>query len=370
MACSPALLESNRRNGGLSKGPVTSIGKSISRRNGLKHGLTGAGIVLPDEDAEEVERRFEVLEAEMKPKSEAARQLVNRVALLTVRLDRSANHEAKAISFRMRRAVAEYDDARMAEVERLYSWIAAEPTTNARRLRNSPEGIDRLVLAMEGLRADLAHRDGVRWDSRRCDHLHHLMGLRRVDVPVSRARALSEAIAGDFRHLGSGDGENPERVERQCWAAGQLVDLIDGEIAALKRLREGLDLEGLELDRAEAAARVMFDHSKEAILARKYEAATERGLYRALREFRQFQAESGEAVAAPQLASEPAEELGSSLPDHSEEDVEEVFVDPIDPKVAVSATDGGDGGPDDAPPASLSRFSPRDRPVPPPSRGP
>jgi hypothetical protein len=246
----------------------------------------------------------------MDPKGEVARQLVSRVALMTVRLDRSAEHEARAIAHRMRRATDEHDDARLAEVEKLYSWIAAEPATNARRLRTSPEGIDRLIVAMEGLRSDLAHPEGVRWGWQHCEQFHHLTGLRRMDVPVSRPRALTEAIAGDFRHLFQADRPDLEKVDRQCWAAEELVALIDEEIAGLRGLREGLDLEGLELDRSEAAGRAIFDPSPAATLARKYEAASERGLYRALREFRQAQAEAPEVEEAPKPAPEPSVELG------------------------------------------------------------
>jgi hypothetical protein len=323
MACSPAQLESNRRNAQLSNGHRTPCGKLKSRRNGLKHGLTGRGIVLATEDAEELDRRFETLEAEMKPNSELARQLVLRVALMTVKLDRSAEHEARMISFRMRKAQAEFD------VEKYYSWIAAEPVTNARRLRSSPEGIDRLIGAIEELRSDLAHPQGMRWGWKQCDHLHHLMGRSRTDVPVSRARALTEATAGNFEYLDKTDGAGLEKLDRQLWALGTLVGLVDEEIAKLKALREGLDLEGLELDRSEAAARAMFDASPDAVLARKYEASNERGLYRALREFRQIQAQIPKDEAAPQLADEPVEELGSCLPEPPGDDLEETDVDPI-----------------------------------------
>ncbi len=330
MACSLAQLESNRRNAQRSTGPRTPQGRSKSRRNGLKHGLTGQGIVLPSEDAEELDRRFDTLEAEMKPNSELARQLVLRVALMTVKLDRSAEHEAKALAFRMRKAQAEFDDARLAEVEKYYSWIAAEPATNARRLRNSPEGIDRLIGAIEELRSDLAHPQGMRWGWKQCDHLHHLMGRRRTDVPVSRARALTEATAGNFEYLDKTDGAGLEKLDRQLWALGTLVGLVDEEIAKLKALREGLDLEGLELDRSEAAARAMFDASPEAVLARKYEASNERGLYRALREFRQIQAQIPQVEETPQLADDPVEELGSCLPEPPGENIEDSDVDPIE----------------------------------------
>jgi hypothetical protein len=337
MTCSLAQYESNKKNAMRSSGPRTPHGKMRSRENSFKHGLTGAGIVLPTEDAAEFDARFATLEAEMKPASETARQLVLRIALMLLRLDRSALHEAKAIAHRMRKARAEFDDARLAEVENYYSWIASEPATNARRLRSSPEGIDLLIRAMEGQRSDLTHPDGHRWDWQHCEHLHHLMGLRRMDVPVTRARALTEAITGNFKHLDKADAPDLGGEARERWAGCAMLDLIDSEIAKLRTLREGLDLEGLELDRAEAAHRAIFDASPEAVLARKYEAASERGLYRAFKEFREIQGEFSEVEHESELASDPPDELGSCLPEPPEEEVKEANIDPIVPEIAVPA---------------------------------
>jgi hypothetical protein len=298
--------------------------------------MTGSGVVLADEDAAELERRTEALLVEMEPKGELARNLVRRVALMTVKLDRCSEHEAKAIAYRMRRATAEFDDARLAEVEKAYSWLAHEPATHARRLRSMPEGIDQLIESLQGLRSDLGHEDGVRWTWQHCEQLHHLLGRRRLELPVSRARALTEAIQGDFQYLRKADGADLSAFDRQCWAATELVKLIGGEIEALKALRESLDLESLELDRSEAPQRAIFDASKEATLARKYEAAAERGLFRTLREFREVQAETPAARLEP---GEPeiAEELGSSLPEPPEEKIEEEDVDETAPEAPPEA---------------------------------
>jgi hypothetical protein len=315
MPCSYAQILANQNNALRSSGPKTPEGKAKSRANSLKHGLTGEGIVLPTEDAAELDSRFAELEDEMKPSSAMARNLVLRMALMLVKLDRSAGHEAKAIAFRMRKAEAAHVDARLAESENYYSWIASEPATNARRLRSSPEGIDLLIRAMEGLRSDLAHPDGMRWDWQHCEQLHHMMGLRRMDVPVSRARALTEAIDGNFKHLYQSDRPDLDKEKRPLWALVALVNLIDEEIAGLRELREGLDLEGIELDRAEAAHRAMFDASPEATLARKYEAANERSLYRALKEFREVQAMPPEVENHRAVATDPPGELGSCLPE-------------------------------------------------------
>ena len=55
MEVSEARLAANRANAKHCKGPTSELGKSISRRNSLKHGLTGAGVVVPEGDQAEVE---------------------------------------------------------------------------------------------------------------------------------------------------------------------------------------------------------------------------------------------------------------------------------------------------------------------------
>jgi len=70
-----------------------------------------------------------------------------------------------------------------------------------------------------------------------------------------------------------------------------------------------------------SADRALFDESRESILARKYEASTERSLFRTLREFREVEA----AAPKEEAAADPVEgnpcpkeisaELGSSLPE-------------------------------------------------------
>ena len=337
MACSPAQLEANRRNSSRSTGPQTSEGKAISRRNGLKHGLTGEGIVLPDEDVEEVDRRFATFDAEIRPRTAVAFELVKRLAVLSVRLDRSAEHEAKAISHRMRHAIAGFDEVRLAEVERLYAWIAAEPVTNSRRLRQSPEGLARLIGAMEALRADLAQVGGYRWSYDHSEQLHHLLGLRSTELPVSRVRALTDAIAGNFGHLGESEGAGLELNDRRVWAIGELVYFMDDRISTLKKQLEEFDRADLDLDRAEAPTRAIFDASPEAVLARKYEAATERALFRTLREIRAIQADATEVISEKAVKLELSEELGPDFPEVAVDISDEVDEDPTSVTLDPSA---------------------------------
>jgi hypothetical protein len=186
MPASEARIRANQANALLSTGPKTSEGKERSRRNGLKHGLTGEGIVIPQEDVVEVDRRFSAFRAEREPSGEVGEVLLRRLAVLSVRMDRCVDQEDAAIAENVARALAEFE---------------------------VPDGVD--------------------------------------EATAARLRAL-------------------------------------------------------EADRAK------FDPSEEACLARKYEAAAERGFFRALKELRQVEREAKAEISAP--APRPAREaLGSSL---------------------------------------------------------
>ena len=73
-----------------------------------KHGPTGAGVVLPNEDAAEVERRLAAFQDELKPSGEVGKALVRRAAICSVRMDRSVEQETAALSERVRKAEAEF----------------------------------------------------------------------------------------------------------------------------------------------------------------------------------------------------------------------------------------------------------------------
>jgi len=311
MTCSLARLAANRSNASNSTGPRTEAGKARSRRNGLKHGMTGAGVVLLDDDLAESERRAVVMEAEMRPSTEVGRFLVRRVALLTVRVERCSRQEMTATALLAVHAEARFGEDRIAEVDRLLSDIAREPATTARLLRAMPEGIDRMIAELLDLRDELEYGDQTRWDWTYGMKLADLTGARFMDIPATPVHALTKAIGGDYKDLRPGQGEGLPDRERRGWARDRLAELIDGEVQQLLTHRETLDVEAIERDRAGAADRSGFDPSKEATLARKYEAAAERGFFRTLREFR----ESEEAAAAGASPPENSEALGSSCPD-------------------------------------------------------
>jgi hypothetical protein len=96
---------------------------------------------------------------------------------------------------------------------------------------------------------------------------------------------------------------------------------------------EGLDEAGIARLRNEISKRAMFDDSKEATLARKYEAAAERGFFKALKELRILERQN-KAADAEMLAPESGSFLLGGMTDEEFDRFEAEFNPTPDPKPA------------------------------------
>jgi hypothetical protein len=316
-ATSDARIISNRQNSLRSTGPKTALGKSISRKNSLKHGLTGSGVVLAEEDASEVEVRAGALMAELDPKSTLGKVLVGQIATLSVRMERGARQEEEALASRVRHAAEAFDHDRVDLVEFLFNTIAEDPRGNLIELRRSPEGVDRLIEAWGEVRSLLMQPNRQHWNASLHAKATHLMGLRIDQAPGSRFDLLWASVQGKYNiPITDPEWAALDRIARIDWARDRLVERIDVEIASLKEHRATLNLEAIALDRAGAADLALFDPSSKASLARRYEADARRGFFKALKEFRQVESEAADRPdsMSPEV-SEPAQvekPLGSS----------------------------------------------------------
>jgi hypothetical protein len=134
-----------------------------------------------------------------------------------------------------------------------------------------------------------------------------------VAAEVDRKTAAFEA---SFR-----PEDEPGRVliRRAAVCAVRMERAVVQETAALSERVEKAraEAEANGEDPEEAGNIALFDPSKEACLARKYEAAAERGFFRAIKEFRQHRKSAdvpSAAMAEAASARESIERLGSFLP--------------------------------------------------------
>jgi hypothetical protein len=217
MPTSEARILANRANSLMSTGP-SAEGRRISARNSLKHGMAGRGVVLPESDAAEVERRNQVLQAEMAPATEMGQVLVHRLAMLSVRMEKGARHASASSARRVRHAAEDFDEARIDRAEDLLEGIAENPRRSLRKLRRMPEGLDLLVQEWGDLRADLTGRGRPCWTASHLERAAHLLGVRSEDARASAIGALSRAAWGDFEALADHEGRGLDDDARMAWA--------------------------------------------------------------------------------------------------------------------------------------------------------
>ena len=309
---SPARIAANRANARKSTGPKTEAGKARSRANALKHGLTGAGVALPGEDAAAIEAEFLQAQEEFAPTTLAGMRLVRDVAMLWVRQDRAREYETRALAARARRAAIDYDQGRADRADWLLDNIEANPRAYRRALMAMPEGVDRLL---EGLTMLLGDMTGVAptWSHTHHKRLDALFGYRVADLPWTRPTRFSRAALGDFAAIGDAEIADIPPKEQQVWAITQLIETVRAEIARLHDYRATMDLSPIAADRADAIALARLDPGKDGVLAQRYLSAAARDLSRTLRDLHLVESRHGtnedeleiEPVAEPEPAATP-----------------------------------------------------------------
>ena len=178
---SEAQINANRQNSLKSCGPKTEAGKRRSRANALKHGLCASVVVL--ESAELIKARALEMFDSLAPQDEFQTWITNRVALLTIRVDRSERMERRSRDKVCLRALLTWDIDREAEIERLGAKLSGRPEEVSGELRRTKHGCEWLIrrwkmlahaadtkpwtdaqtrLAFDLLGTPLAFREGIR----------------------------------------------------------------------------------------------------------------------------------------------------------------------------------------------------------------
>ncbi|HEV3164375.1 MAG TPA: hypothetical protein VGZ22_10135 [Isosphaeraceae bacterium] len=171
-------IEANRRNAQMSTGPRTKEGKERSRQNALKHGLTGAGIVIHPDDQEALRTRLEGWTEDLEPSDSVEGWLIGRAAMASVRLDRNTKTERAALLDRVDQARADYDRREQLTVEAMAVHIDMKPTETVRLLEPRALGCDWLLRQWAALwQVLLTHGYWTRQEQARA---LHLLGLPEI----------------------------------------------------------------------------------------------------------------------------------------------------------------------------------------------
>jgi hypothetical protein len=108
---SDAQLAANRANAAQSTGPKSPEGKSRSRLNGLRHGLTGQTVVMPHEDRKAYERHTARIFESLKPENDLEWDLAQSIADDKWRLNRARAIEENIFAIGANDCPIEYPDA-------------------------------------------------------------------------------------------------------------------------------------------------------------------------------------------------------------------------------------------------------------------
>jgi len=88
----------NRQNAQKSTGPRSRQGRAVASQNSLKHGLSAACTVIPDEDPAEFTLHRDQLLAELSPSTPLESILAERLVTLSWRLKRASRLQAQTIN--------------------------------------------------------------------------------------------------------------------------------------------------------------------------------------------------------------------------------------------------------------------------------
>jgi hypothetical protein len=278
MATSERRIAANRQNALLAKGPVTPGGKASSRRNSLKHGLTGAGVVVPAEEEAEVATRTARWVERFEPKDEYELGLIDRTVRAGVRRDRAAAMEAARRVEAAARARSSWAEDRRLAAEELAAGLAKRPSLVARKLRRTLQGCELLIERWRGLLR--VAEAGTPWDE------------------GQRARAL------DLLGVPPEDREHHPRVHARA-TAEELAAVAREELEHLEARRDGYLEDEDESERLLAETGLAFDDSPTGRRLWGYERANERIYCRGLDELERRRRGRGAVAAGPRPRPEP-----------------------------------------------------------------
>ena len=260
-----AQIEANRRNAALSTGPRTEEGKERTRRNALKHGLSGRGIVLPDEEEKVVAKRLEDWTVTFDPSNDYEDWLTEQIVIESVRIDCGHRHENALRGLQVHRAQVCWDDDQRLSAEELAARLTKAPAVVSRLLRSTSHGCACLIERWEGL--------------------GRIVEARGTWTDVQRQLALDMlGTAPEMR-------EGPSRLDPigEKSQSEVYLNVAHTEISALQQLKDTVLTALDEHEQAAAALGVGSHVGPPLARLRRYKAACVRRLHWAVRQLEKSQ---------------------------------------------------------------------------------
>jgi hypothetical protein len=315
-------IEANRRNAQKSTGPRTDNGKNRSRYNAVTHGMTASFDILPGEDAEALEARIDDWTADLQPRNEVERELIERAALASLQLERVERAHVARLTANILKATSGENEAVENEVHTLGARLFEDlpkPHGFLPGIVSDPNNPARLVLELE------SSAPGCCWLLDRWAELRSLLEREQAWQSLDKLRAVrllgrySLDVFGDPKvalvfvachTIDSSGGEllhelwnalSPDELQcarqrlmgrrldlvrprDQVEARAALIQIIERAVARLETKAEA-HRQRAERDAATAADRLGFDDSRKGELLRNYEGKCSRAFFRAIDTF-------------------------------------------------------------------------------------
>jgi hypothetical protein len=350
MASSQARIEANRRNGRLSRGPVTPEGRERSKMNAMKHGMASRQDTVPGEDLQEFVQRLDDWNDTLVPENPVEKHLVEHAVRASWKVDRvtrvqnqrltsliknAARRELELVASLGERLVhnpqgptALYGTERYDHKMPRISWSAIvddcnEPAKLVQQLSATVSGCRWLLGELRKLHARLA--TGEVWQPQDTFRLTRLLGHQPLDsIDVRELAEVQVATWSINPH-----GENPYsalRTElddreyqifvtrvRERWTnmldAGNPEEARRVLVSIVERAIETWEARTAELEQnAEADAvsgddGLKFDASAEGEQLRRYELSSGRAMFRSLNELYKLRRAGQRAASMPRFAA-------------------------------------------------------------------
>ena len=138
-------------------GPKTPEGKAVSRGNALKHGLTAKTVLLPGENPDEIQARADCWRETYNPQGAAEEELVDQIALCSLRLKRIAAAEEAVLAAQFHNADFQWDLEQSLKLDKFRRMLRRDRTTAILNLRSFGAGVSWLLEKWKVLESAFNH---------------------------------------------------------------------------------------------------------------------------------------------------------------------------------------------------------------------
>ena len=207
-------ITANGRNAQKSTGPNTPEGKAVARANARKHGLAGAGTVLPDEEAAAIARRMETWRDEYVLVTDEDHWVFEQLVVSTVRIDQCQAQDNELRTRLAHRAAARWDVDRRLAAEELGARLSRKPSAVSLRLKQSKHGCTWLMEQWHVL-GEALERQG-QWTEAQRSQVSDLLGFPPELRAQTDAGDVSEdrlLVAEELERLASGRAEGLDDLD-------------------------------------------------------------------------------------------------------------------------------------------------------------